>query len=145
MITIPAGTKFAAIKPETDVNLRSEIINTEHSKVYTLEDVRGYNYVANLTQSSTTAPAVTVLENGIGKTVTWTRTEAGVYTATCAGGWGGTVWVSIQNTKTNSTQVAYVTSITTTTIVVSTFASNGGAAADGVLAAFPIMIRVYPA
>jgi hypothetical protein len=144
MQIIPAGTQFSAIKPDVDVRLRSELINTEYTKVYTLEDLRGYNYVANLTQSSTNAPVAVELENGLGKTVAWTRTSTGVYTATCSANWGGVVWVQMQNTFNGGTTVAYVTSITANTIVVSTFASNGGAAADAILASTPIMIRVYP-
>lgn len=42
-------------------------------------------YVALLTQSGTSAPVATVLENTLGGTVVWGYTSPGVYTATLAG------------------------------------------------------------
>ena len=42
-------------------------------------------YTALLTQSGTDAPVATVLENTLGGTVFWTRTQAGVYKGTLAG------------------------------------------------------------
>ena len=42
-------------------------------------------YTALLTQTSTNAPVATVLENSLGATVTWTRSSAGQYVATCTG------------------------------------------------------------
>lgn len=42
-------------------------------------------YRALLTQAGTAAPAATVLENGLGGTVAWTRTGVGVYVGTLAG------------------------------------------------------------
>ena len=41
-------------------------------------------YVALLTQTGTDAPVATVLENTLGGTVVWARSEVGVYTATLA-------------------------------------------------------------
>ena len=42
-------------------------------------------YTALLTQSGTNAPVATVLENTLGGTVVWSRSSAGLYTATLAG------------------------------------------------------------
>jgi hypothetical protein len=42
-------------------------------------------YKALLTQSSTNAPVATVLENTLGGTVVWTRTDVGEYEATLVG------------------------------------------------------------
>lgn len=42
-------------------------------------------YVANLTQSSTSAPVATELENDLGAAVVFARTSAGLFTATLTG------------------------------------------------------------
>jgi hypothetical protein len=42
-------------------------------------------YKALLAQSGTDAPVATVLENSLGGTVVWTRTDAGDYLATLSG------------------------------------------------------------
>lgn len=42
-------------------------------------------YTALLSQSGTSAPTATVLENTLGGSITWTRTTTGVYTGTLAG------------------------------------------------------------
>ena len=42
-------------------------------------------YTASLTQSSTSAPVATVLENTLGGTVVWDYNSVGVYTATLSG------------------------------------------------------------
>jgi hypothetical protein len=48
----------------------------------------GYKvYVANITQTGTSAPAATVLENTLGVTPTWARSSVGVYTLTATGAW----------------------------------------------------------
>lgn len=146
MKTIPSGTQFAGIAPEIDVNKRSELINTDIQRVYTLDDIKGYRYVARLSQTGTAAPTASIAENGLGKTITWVRTSAGVYTGTVSGGWGGVVIAQAFNfSKTSNSDVA-VTSTTSTTIVVttSTFTSSW-AVADAILNATPIIIQVYPA
>jgi hypothetical protein len=42
-------------------------------------------YTALLTQSGTSAPTATVLENNLGGTVVWTRTDIGQYVGTLSG------------------------------------------------------------
>src|SRR5688500_2623877 len=42
-------------------------------------------YAALLTQSGTSAPVATVLENTLGGTVVWARSAGGIYTGTLAG------------------------------------------------------------
>lgn len=51
----------------------------------TLAAVTPKRYVALLTQTGTSAPTATVLENGLGGTVVWARSNVGIYTATLAG------------------------------------------------------------
>lgn len=51
-----------------------------------VEAVRPYKvYTALLSQSGTSAPVATVLENTLGGTVVWTRTDVGVYRGTLTG------------------------------------------------------------
>lgn len=45
-------------------------------------------YVANLSQSGTSAPSATVLENTLGGTLVWTRAGQGDYRATLTGAFG---------------------------------------------------------
>lgn len=144
-MTIPANTKFVAIAPEVDVNKRSSLIN-DNTKVYTLAEVQNANkYVARLTQTGTAAPAATIVANGLGKTITWTRTSVGVYTGTVSGGWGGAVVALIQDFPNDSDKTVSITSITTTTIVVTTKLDDSGwAVGDAILSATPIIIEVYP-
>jgi len=48
----------------------------------------GYKiYVANITQSGTSAPSATILENTLGVTPTWARAGIGQYTLTATGAW----------------------------------------------------------
>jgi hypothetical protein len=52
-------------------------------------------YTALLTQSGTSAPTATVLENTLGGTVVWTRNSGGSYTATLSGAFPASkTWVS---------------------------------------------------
>ena len=55
-------------------------------------------YVANLTQSGTNAPVATVLQNTLGGTLVWTRSEEGQYMATLADVFGDVdkVYIMIQ-------------------------------------------------
>jgi uncharacterized membrane protein YfcA len=146
MKTIPSGTQFAGIAPEIDVNKRSELINTDIQRVYTLDDIKGYRYVARLSQTGTAAPTASVAENGLGKTITWARTSAGVYTGTVSGGWGGVVIAQAFNFSKTSNSDVVVTSTTSTTIVVTTSTfTTSWAVADAILNATPIIIQVYPA
>lgn len=143
-IIIPAGTQFAGIPADVDTKKRSALIN-EHTLVYKLEDLKGYRYVAQLTQTGTAAPAATVLENGTLGTIAWTRTSAGVYTGTSSIPWGGTVVATVQNTPKDVATDISVTSVTASTIVITTKADSGGwAVDDDILSATNVVIEIFP-
>ena len=85
----PAETNDKILFLDTDGDLKikddSSVVNT----VATTTDVaaaRPYKvYTALLSQLGTNAPVATVLENTLGGTVVWTRTDVGVYRGTLAG------------------------------------------------------------
>ena len=59
---------------------------TASNHLVTLGQVRPYKvYVALLTQSGTSAPVATVLENTLGGTVVWSRSSVGIYLGTLTG------------------------------------------------------------
>ena len=63
------------------------LVQGSTTKQSTVQDIVNYNmtvYTALLTQSGTSAPVATILQNTTGGTITWTRTGAGEYTATIA-------------------------------------------------------------
>lgn len=64
-------------------------------------DITPYlKYVALLTQSGTSAPTATVLENTLGGTIVWTRNDVGDYTGTLAGAFTeNKTWFAYPNTS----------------------------------------------
>lgn len=101
-------------------------------------------YTALLTQSSTSAPVATVLENTLGGAVVWTRDSAGAYKATLSGAFTVnktfilTSPYSAYNTEVKSTYLG------SNEILVGTFNSSG-TQADGIMVGFQnLEIRVYP-
>ncbi len=96
-------------------------------------------YRAVVTQSSTTAPVVTVLENAVG-TITWTRSDVGVYVAT------GTNLLAVNKTAVNVAPVngsVRVTKTSDDSLTFSTF-NGAGEAADAILSETAVEILVYP-
>ena len=70
------------------------------TKAATRQQAKLYKiYTALLTQSGTNAPVATVLENTLGGTVVWTRTEVGFYQATLMN--------AFTENKTHFTQMLY--------------------------------------
>jgi hypothetical protein len=83
-----ADTKISALTAATSVADADliPIVQSGANKKATRELVRGYKvYTALLTQSGASAPTATVLENTLGGTVVWARSNTGLYTATLAG------------------------------------------------------------
>lgn len=104
-------------------------------------------YTALLTQSGTSAPVATVLENTLGGTVVWTRGGVGAYTATLTGVLvEGKTWWS-PGFECGSGLGGFALSITKPSgnndIQIST-GDVGGTPSDDILTAIPIEIRVYP-
>jgi len=102
----------------------------------------GYlKYVALLTQTGTDAPVATVLENTLGGTVVWTRSEAGVYAGTLSGVFTeNKTAIFLGAAAGNIIQYGFVDS----TNYILLLTTEGGVAADEKLFLTPIEIRVYP-
>lgn len=101
-------------------------------------------YTALLTQSGTSAPTATVLENTLGGTVVWTRSSTGIYLGTLSGVFtNNKTSVSITNGSSGA-KIIGAYSDTTSTITVGTVNSSTSASEDDVLFKATIEIRVYP-
>lgn len=90
MATIPSGTKFLGVDPAfTDITERKGAKVDRKTEYFSLEDLQDsislggdYKvYRAILTQTGTSAPVATVLENTVGDIV-WTRNGQGFYKGT---------------------------------------------------------------
>lgn len=105
-------------------------------------------YVALLTQSGTSAPVATVLENTLGGTVVWTRNDAGDYTGTLASAFTADKTVLLLGSPTPQSLVATGMLLWSSANALSlqTFASDGdtGDLTDDMLVNTTVEIRVYP-
>jgi len=97
-------------------------------------------YTALLTQSGTSAPVATVLENTLGGTVVWSYTASGDYLATLSGAFTvGKTWMTIVPYGDNGPQGIYsLANISANTVRVMDVNGDNG------LVYTPIEIRVYP-
>ena len=105
-------------------------------------------YVALLSQSGTSAPVATVLENSLGGTVVWSRAGEGEYKATLAGAFpaGKTVLLAQPGGDYNLIDAGFINyfywlSANELEIVVR---NNEAANSDGELKSAAVEIRVYP-
>lgn len=101
-------------------------------------------YAALVTQSSTSAPVATVVKNSTGTTITWARTNVGIYTATASVA-TFTANKTIMLTGSDNVNIVRTSS---TVLTITTTADDGTsgvpAAADGVLSGTSIKVEVYP-
>ena len=104
-------------------------------------------YTALLTQSGTDAPVATVLENTLGGTVVWTRTDVGTYEGTLTGAFSSNA-IAIPTTGIDpnvgypSSYLCYISS--DDAIGLETFSDQYTTSSDGILAGLAyIEIRVY--
>lgn len=123
-------------------------INDNFTELYaTALPVGTKKYVALLTQSGTSAPVATVLENTLGGTVVWSYSGIGSYNATLAGAF------TENKTFINPSKICLMSDGSTSdnVIIIHTSANvinvatsilDGGS--NGVLTNFPISITVYP-
>jgi hypothetical protein len=102
-------------------------------------------YRATLTQTSTSAPTATVMENSFGAAIVWARSNTGVYTATLADAFTSAK-TFIVNAGLAGTVAAPkdVTAVRTSANVVTVSTGAAGVAEDAVLSSYPIEIIVYP-
>jgi len=105
-------------------------------------------YVALLTQSGTSAPTVTILENTIG-TINWTYGGVGtsIATASVSGAFtANKTWMHVQNTNGGTysgTAFAPSFGAPTTSLVLITFDTLTGNPQNGILSSSSVEIRVY--
>jgi len=103
-------------------------------------------YTALLTQSSTSAPTATVLENTLGGAVVWTRDAAGEYTGTLSGAFvSGKTWLCgepIDDGDPFNLFPLFFRRADADTVTIRTF--SGGSGSDDQLVSTSIEIRVYP-
>ena len=121
---------------------RVPILESSTVKYVDGADIAPYlKYVALLTQSGTSAPTATVLENTLGGTVVWTRNDVGDYTGTLAGAFTeNKTAIFLGAAAGNIIQYGFVDS----TNYILLLTTEGGVAADEKLFLTPIEIRVYP-
>lgn len=98
-------------------------------------------YVAKLSQSGTDAPTATVFRNDLDGTVVWARASAGTYTATLAGAFLASTYVSV----TPGLETAHTASRTSENVITVTTCEPHGShgLADDLLEGTFIEIRVY--
>ena len=102
-------------------------------------------YTALITQSGTSAPTATVLENTLGGTPTWAYSSTGTFTLTLTGAFTNnkTTPISEAVTANPAASPSYVRGVRTNANVYTVTTGNGAALANGVLVSFLIEIRVY--
>jgi hypothetical protein len=108
-------------------------------------------YVATLTQSSTSAPTATVLENTLGGTVVWTRTGTGDYLATLSSAFTANKTIILTGPANDISGPFPATGYraSTSTVVIKSFQPSSISIgqfdlSDGLLTEYSIEIRVYP-
>lgn len=104
----------------------------------------GYQvYRANLTQTGTDAPEVTILSNTLGANIVWTRDGSGAYFGTLAGKFLEDKTFVLHNTPSGNNRTVNVFRGDDNYIEINTF-DNAGLLDDGLLAVESIEIIVYP-
>lgn len=102
-------------------------------------------YRALVTQSSSTAPTATVLENSLGAAVVWARSSTGTYTATLAGAFTSAKTFIMQHGESGTiAAIKNVLAVRTSADVVTVTTGSGGTLEDSVLSSYPIEILIYP-
>lgn len=144
---LPVTTGGATSDKVMKINSSGTLENITVANLATLMNVATSSYtkyVALLTQSGTSAPTATVLENTTGLTINWTRASAGTYSGTRTSG-------SFSTTKTaifiGGGWASFGDGIgagTTGNSVIDVRTSSLGAAGDDILSGTVIEIRIYP-
>lgn len=108
-------------------------------------------YIALVTQSSTSAPTASVIKNTLGGTVVWSRTGKGSYLGTLSGAFPSAKTVFPRDYVMYSSAGSDYSEIQTSrasdnAIQISTLYGPNGSATntDGILTAFLVIVQVYP-
>jgi len=110
-----------------------------------VETVKPYKvYTALLSQSGTSAPTATVLENTLGGTIVWTRSATGIYVGTLSGAFTVDKTLTLMNTGHNVNGFEGISRVDADSVKVQTYI-NGPTYSDGRLSnsGASIEIRVY--
>ena len=101
------------------------------------------SYVALLTQASTSAPVATVLSNNLTATLTWARTNPGVYTLTAnAATFTANKTIVFLNAG-SSIPLISAERTSDTVLTVKTFVPSSGAALDASITNGAFEVRIY--
>ena len=102
-------------------------------------------YRALVTQTASSAPTATVLENSLGGTVVWAISSTGTYTATLVGAFTSAKTFLISPGEAGTIAALKNVLITRTSAdVVTVTTGSGGTLENAVLSTYPITILVYP-
>jgi len=107
------------------------------------EATLGYKvYIALISQTSTSAPTVTVLQNTIG-TIVWTRDAAGEYYGTLVGAFTtDKTYFTVMDTSLDIDMERQLNG--NDAVYIATAVASTQVKTDGLLTVCPIEIRVYP-
>lgn len=139
-------------EPLADIGFEQTLARVGHvnrviEEVNNLQPVLGV-YTALMTQSGTSAPTATVLQNTLGGTVVWSYVGVGYYQATLTGGFPvGSTFVSPVGFASGSTPTPaaakyILTQLDANTIELYTFSDDGITLANGLLDNNALEIRV---
>ena len=144
---------YAAGTPTTsDLILGVDTSNSKNTtKTFTAGDIASLasgstaydSYVALLTQASTSAPVATVLSNNLTATLTWARTNPGVYTLTAnAATFTANKTIVFLNAG-SSIPLISAERTSDTVLTVKTFVPSSGAAVDAAITNGAFEVRIY--
>jgi len=139
------GTYESSLSSQLLTSNRGYDLPDASGTIALVETIRPYKvYTALLSQSGTSAPTATVLENTLGGTVVWTRDAVGVYRGTLTGAFNQTktVFFTVSNYKDSGVLMQQASS-NDVTIGTFTTTSTPFTAADSIMGSLPIEIRVY--
>lgn len=124
------------------MNFYDKVLRLEKMVRTALNRTSYKKYVALLSQSGSSAPVATVLENTIGNIV-WTRISSGIYTATLAGAFPAAKSLAlVSNSGSVEAGVLAYDVEDTNSYAVQSF--SGSSFSDSLLYLTGIEIRVYP-
>lgn len=137
---LPVGSKI--------IDVQAGVVwlhQTATTWIYTIlaSEVSYKKYVALLSQSDTGAPVATVLENTLGGTVVWTRSNVGDYRGTLSGAFTTNKTVIFISPPTSGASTHISTWSNTNQVGVETYFDDALVSADNQLVAIGIEIRVY--
>ena len=144
---------YAAGTPTTsDLILGVDTSNSKNTtKTFTAGDIASLasgstaydSYVALLTQASTSAPVATVLSNNLTATLTWARTNPGVYTLTAnAATFTANKTIVFLNAGSGIPLIS-AERTSDTVLTVKTFVPSSGAALDASITNGAFEVRIY--